>query len=408
MSTEVVDRHGRVALRGAVGGRHAQPPADRGRPAAEPGGGDAGGGGPPVLRPLRASTRSRSRARCWHNLRAGRLVEGGSTITQQTVKQLIARPRTARGKLREVRARAAARAPAHQARDPRALPERRALRQPDRRRRGGEPRLLRLRRARADARPGGVPGRPAAAAERLQPLSRPGAAPSASGRCSTRMAAQGALDAAGAGHGARASGCASRATRRRFLAPHFVERVRAEAPGNAAPHRDDARRGPAAARARHRGDAPRAPARGTARTTSRSRCSTTPRASGWPGRARATTRTTEHGGAIDGVVLAAPARLGAEAVHVRAGVRARLHAGVRAARRARALRDRARGRPLQPAQLRRRLPRPAARAGGAGGLGERARGVAAVPDGRARPAAAAARRRASRRSTRPRTTTASR
>jgi membrane peptidoglycan carboxypeptidase len=37
-----------------------------------------------------------------HNLRAGRLLEGGSTVTQQTVKVLIRRPRSARGKLREV------------------------------------------------------------------------------------------------------------------------------------------------------------------------------------------------------------------------------------------------------------------------------------------------------------------
>jgi penicillin-binding protein 1C len=37
-----------------------------------------------------------------HALRAGRLVEGGSTLTQQAVKQLIRRPRTARGKLREM------------------------------------------------------------------------------------------------------------------------------------------------------------------------------------------------------------------------------------------------------------------------------------------------------------------
>jgi membrane peptidoglycan carboxypeptidase len=37
-----------------------------------------------------------------HNLRAGRLLEGGSTLTQQTVKVLIQRPRSAQGKLREV------------------------------------------------------------------------------------------------------------------------------------------------------------------------------------------------------------------------------------------------------------------------------------------------------------------
>ncbi|HEX6738187.1 MAG TPA: penicillin-binding protein 1C [Vicinamibacteria bacterium] len=38
----------------------------------------------------------------WHNLRARRWIEGGSTLTQQAVKVLIRRPRTARGKLREV------------------------------------------------------------------------------------------------------------------------------------------------------------------------------------------------------------------------------------------------------------------------------------------------------------------
>ncbi len=38
----------------------------------------------------------------WHDARAGRLVEGGSTITQQVVKILTARRRTAAGKAREV------------------------------------------------------------------------------------------------------------------------------------------------------------------------------------------------------------------------------------------------------------------------------------------------------------------
>jgi penicillin-binding protein 1C len=38
----------------------------------------------------------------WHNLKAGRMAEGGSTLTQQTAKILIDRPRTVRGKLREM------------------------------------------------------------------------------------------------------------------------------------------------------------------------------------------------------------------------------------------------------------------------------------------------------------------
>jgi len=37
----------------------------------------------------------------WHDLKAGRMAEGGSTLTQQTAKLLIDRPRTLRGKLRE-------------------------------------------------------------------------------------------------------------------------------------------------------------------------------------------------------------------------------------------------------------------------------------------------------------------
>ncbi|MEJ2422641.1 MAG: penicillin-binding protein 1C [Acidobacteriota bacterium] len=38
----------------------------------------------------------------WHDRRAGRIVEGGSTLTQQAVKQLMARRRTVAGKLREM------------------------------------------------------------------------------------------------------------------------------------------------------------------------------------------------------------------------------------------------------------------------------------------------------------------
>jgi penicillin-binding protein 1C len=37
----------------------------------------------------------------WHDLKAGRMAEGGSTLTQQTAKLLIDRPRTLRGKLHE-------------------------------------------------------------------------------------------------------------------------------------------------------------------------------------------------------------------------------------------------------------------------------------------------------------------
>ena len=102
---------------------------------------DHGGGGPPVLvasrcRPVRhrAGGEAQPPASCG-------IVEGGSTITQQVAKLLLARRspgRRSRGLARQdLRdgARAAARAAVQQARDPRAVSEPRRLRQPDRRRR---------------------------------------------------------------------------------------------------------------------------------------------------------------------------------------------------------------------------------------------------------------------------------
>ena len=108
-----------------------------------------------------------------HNLRAGRVVEGGSTITQQVAKLLLARQpagpgRGAAGARRSRgRHRAPARASADEERDPRALSEPRAVRQSDSRApsarrsayfgRGGVD---------ADAGRGGVSGGAAAAADR--------------------------------------------------------------------------------------------------------------------------------------------------------------------------------------------------------------------------------------------------
>ena len=85
----------------------------------------------------RASIRSRSCARPWRELRRGRVVEGGSTITQQVAKLLLARQPTGRPRARLVgedprgRRRAAARASADEERDPRAVSEPRAVRQSD-------------------------------------------------------------------------------------------------------------------------------------------------------------------------------------------------------------------------------------------------------------------------------------
>jgi len=52
----------------------------------------AGGRGPPVLRAQRPRSSARCSAAAWANLRAGRVKEGGSTITQQLVKVRLLSP----------------------------------------------------------------------------------------------------------------------------------------------------------------------------------------------------------------------------------------------------------------------------------------------------------------------------
>ncbi len=109
----------------------------------------------------------------WRNVRAMHVVEGGSTITQQVAKLLLqSKERSLREKCERSRARAAARASLHEARDPRALSESRAVRQSHQRRRAREPRLLRRGTGESHAGAGGVSGVAAAASERVQSAAR--------------------------------------------------------------------------------------------------------------------------------------------------------------------------------------------------------------------------------------------
>ena len=194
-----------------------------------------------------------------------------------------------------------------------------------------------------------------------------------------------------------------------FLAPHFVEMVLAAA-GDQPPvaDRDDARRrrcrrDVAGIISSHRGIA-RSARRGERR---RRRARQRDAASGWRGRDRATTPTPRTAARSTAPLCAAAARVGAEALHLRARVRVGLHAGERARRRAVAFPDRRAGRALQPAQLRRPVSRPAAGAAGAGRLGERSGGRPGVGARRADAAALPDRGPASRRSIERRRTTAS-
>ena len=107
--------------------------------------------------------------------------EGGSTITQQTVKLLLARrdPDKARTRARSWSAKIEEAMLAlrlehrlTKARDPRALSECRVVRQSARGRRTRQPRLLRHVRVDADAGPGRLPRGPAASSVDVQSVSR--------------------------------------------------------------------------------------------------------------------------------------------------------------------------------------------------------------------------------------------
>ena len=113
----------------------------------------------------------------WRNIREGAIVEGGSTISQQVAKLLLARQNAGRqarglsGQDSRSDRRGSSGASSQQARDPHALSESCTVWQSDPRRRESEPRVLRIASRRADAGPGGLHRRTAAAAVAVQSAS---------------------------------------------------------------------------------------------------------------------------------------------------------------------------------------------------------------------------------------------
>ena len=261
--------------------------------------------------------------------RAVAIVEGGSTITQQVAKLLIARRSggQARGVAAKVREAVLALRLEHrfdEARDPRALSEPRGVRQSDRRRRARELRVLRPRRLDADRRRRrrswpALPQRPSA----FNPYRGTTSALARQRQVLRRMEATG-VDHRGAGRAKRlTSSWRSPRASTPFAAPHFVERVLAESGGTARrPHRDDARRRPAGG---GRGDHPQ-PARAARCASWRANVAVVVldnahrRVAGVGGIGRLLRRRARRGDRRRD--RAAPAGLGAEAVHLRAGVRA--------------------------------------------------------------------------------------
>ncbi len=263
------------------------------------------------------------------NLRRGRVMEGGSTITQQVAKLLLARAGGTRHWHARDHGQAARgvgchppRTPAEQARDPGAVSESRVVRQPADRRGARRPRLLRSRRRRCSRRrrrrssPRCRSGR-----RRSIPTAMPAARVPRQQRILVQMGLQGLLSPDRVGESLRERLTLERAPAP-FAAPHFVDRVLALA-GPTPPPRIVTTLDAALA-ADGAGDHPRRAARaGTLRRAQRrggrarqpdGRVAGVGRL-GRLRRRRARRRDRRRGDA-------AAARFGAEAVHLCCGVRA--------------------------------------------------------------------------------------
>ena len=145
--------------------------------------------GPQLLRARRRGLRRRSSAPRWTDLKAGAPVQGGSTITQQLVRNLyIAHPQDdIKRKIQEAVHGRPVRGQAHEALDPHQVPEHGLLRN-DRRPHGGggagggRDLLQQGRQATSTLPRGGDDRRPAAGALRVQPVPEPEGRPPASQR----------------------------------------------------------------------------------------------------------------------------------------------------------------------------------------------------------------------------------
>ena len=224
-STSATRRHGRrrparcAALRGAVGDGTRSVHLDADEPAADPGGGDARGRGSPLLvasrrRPARCRARARQNL-CRTPHRRGRLDDhaaGREAPADPAVAE--GQPRGVRAKVREavLALRLEHRFAKREILAP--LPESRVVREPGRRRRAASQVYFGADAVDAHPGPGGVSGRPAAAADGFNPWRSLSSARAPAAQVLRAHGGAGALDVTLARRAP--NGCASRAGTRRF------------------------------------------------------------------------------------------------------------------------------------------------------------------------------------------------